>query len=83
MRQGVYRHYKGGLYTALMSAVSADNRDDRDNVVVYLSHTTGQVYVRSAKEFFERVKVAVDREHEKLVDRFEFVADSVGPPVRR
>lgn len=73
IQQGVYKHYKGGLYTVLMAAVSADNDDDRDNVVVYVSHTTGQVYTRKAEEFFGI---------SHGVPRFEFVANSVGPPVK-
>lgn len=78
LRQGVYRHYKdGGLYTVLFQAVSADNRDDHEDSVVYVSHTTGQVYTRLVSEFFGRVG-----EGRELKWRFEFVADSMGPPVR-
>ncbi len=52
MNTGVYKHYKGGYYTVLMYGMSANNGDDRDTVVIYVSHTTGQIYTRRASEFF-------------------------------
>lgn len=73
IQQGVYRHYKGGLYTVLFSAVSANNADDRDDMVVYISHTTGQAYTRKSREFFGK---------SGGVNRFEFVASTIGPPIK-
>lgn len=80
IEQGVYRHYKGGLYTVMMGARCSDNGpNEGENVVVYLSHTTGAVCTRLAKDFFGKVQVyrptddAVDG-HLEIVNRFEFVA---------
>lgn len=68
IQQGVYRHYKGGYYTVLMAARCSDNGpNEGENVVVYVSHTTGNVCTRLAKEFFERVDGMA---------RFEFVSSS-------
>lgn len=65
--QGVYRHYKGGLYTLLMLARCSDNGpNEGKNVVVYVSHTTGKVCTRLASEFFglvggDGIKLGVKR----------------------
>lgn len=84
IQQGVYRHYKGGLYTVLMVARCSDNGpNDGADVVVYVSHATGQVYTRMASEFFGRIvkELAPDNIGSMLiVDRFEFVASSLSPP---
>lgn len=70
IQQGVYRHWKGGLYTVLMAARCSDNGpNEGENVVVYVSHTTGRVCTRLAKEFFEIVGGE---------PRFTFVAHTVG-----
>jgi hypothetical protein len=69
MQPGVYRHYKGGYYTVLMTAVSADNADDRADMVVYVSHTTGQLYTRSLAEFRDCVRDG---------KRFEYVGPHLG-----
>jgi ADP-ribose pyrophosphatase YjhB (NUDIX family) len=42
-RTGNYRHYKGGLYTALGLAV---HHETRAPMVLYVSHTTGTLTVR-------------------------------------
>lgn len=75
VQQGVYRHYKGGLYTVLMAARCSDNGPrEGDDVVIYVSHTTGQVCTRFAREFFG--KVGGDG-YDANDNRFEFVAHSV------
>jgi hypothetical protein len=72
IKQGVYRHYKGGLYTVLMAARCSDNGpNEGENVVVYVSHTTGNVCTRLAKDFYGMVGG---------VERFQFVAHSIGLP---
>lgn len=74
IEQGVYQHYKGGLYTVLMAARCGDNGDNNNqNVVVYVSHSTGKVCTRLAKEFFGTVG---DK------PRFAFVAHALTPEVR-
>jgi hypothetical protein len=79
IQQGVYKHYKGGLYTVLMSAISANNKEDLPDMVVYVSHSTGQVYVRSAYEFFGKTTLITEDLPSGLsVNRFEFVASSIG-----
>lgn len=66
IQQGIYRHYKGGLYTVLMTARCSDNGpNEGQEVVVYVSHTTGNVCTRLASEFTEEVEGQ---------DRFSFVA---------
>jgi hypothetical protein len=42
--QGVFRHYKGGLYTVLFVARLSEARETE--VVVYVSHTNGSIWVR-------------------------------------
>ena len=64
----VFRHYKGGLYTVLFEAQDATNRADRDEMVVYVSHTTGKIYCRLNVEFFDLAEV-----NGKYVKRFERV----------
>ena len=53
----VVRHYKGGLYTILFQAQNATNSADRDDMVVYVSHTTGVVYVRDYAEFWGDIEI--------------------------
>jgi hypothetical protein len=55
---GVYRHYKGGFFTVLFDAVESTNARTGTRVVVYVSHTTGSVLVRTAAEFCELVRAA-------------------------
>jgi len=52
---GVYRHYKGGLYTALGVVFNSTNSADRDEMVHYISHTTGLPCVRNRSEWEESV----------------------------
>lgn len=78
MQQGVYRHYKDGLYTVIMSARCSDNGpNEGENVVVYVSHATGNVCTRLSKEFFGKVT----GESGGFINRFEFVASSLSLPV--
>ena len=69
--QGVYRHYKGGLYTVLFTARNSTNffgespvvfgdganQDTRTVMVVYFSHEKGTINVRDEKEFNEFVYI--------------------------
>lgn len=66
--QGVYQHYKGGLYTVLFLTTDADNGADRESRVVYVSLTTGRVFSRSVKEFTEKVG-------DRL--RFQYISDGL------
>lgn len=45
--QGVYQHFKGGLYRVLFCAIGADDAIN----VVYVSLDSGNTYVRSAEDF--------------------------------
>jgi hypothetical protein len=42
-RPGIYRHYKGGMYTALMLV---KHHESRTPYVLYISHTYGGANVR-------------------------------------
>lgn len=58
--QGVYRHYKGGLYRLLFIAKDSTNNSPTANedVAVYVSLSEGgRVSVRLLREFDERVAV--------------------------
>lgn len=61
----VYKHFKGGFYTVLM--VGTDERT-KEHKVVYQSHKTQTVWIRSYDEFVGYVDI--DGE---LVRRFEYV----------
>lgn len=55
-RQGIYKHYKGGLYTVLFVARNSTNGpDEGKNVVVYVSHKDGYVSSRDEGQFHEMV----------------------------
>lgn len=59
-RQGIYRHYRGGLYTVLFVARNSTNGpDEGKNVVVYVSHKDGYVSVRDEEQFHELVPAAM------------------------
>lgn len=51
----IYEHYKGGRYTLLHKAYNSTNSSDRTEMVVYVSHTTGGIFVRESTEFYEKV----------------------------
>lgn len=79
IQQGVYRHYKGGLYTVIMGARCSDNGpNEGENVVVYVSHTTGNVCTRLAKDFFGWATL----DNGNVLPRFEFVAHGFGAHVQ-
>lgn len=83
-RPGLYRHYKGGLYTAIALVT---HHETGEPMVLYCSHTYGGLRVRPLDGFETdrdgwNVRVAVDGE---LVERFEFVGElpSAIPVVER
>lgn len=51
----IYRHYKGGRYLFLMTALESTNGRDRCEVVIYVSLDNGQVNVRDKIEFHEPI----------------------------
>lgn len=55
---GLYRHYKGGMYTVLFTAWNGNNDEEREEVVVYVSHSKGTLNARKKSEFVECVEVA-------------------------
>lgn len=52
-RPGVYKHFKGGMYRVLFTAVNANNRADYDGfMVVYMPlYGNGAITCRSEREF--------------------------------
>lgn len=48
---GIYRHYKGGLYRVLFTAIMSTNDCAGKLCVVYVSLTRGTIHVRDEKEF--------------------------------
>ncbi len=54
MKLGTYRHFKGDLYEVLHVARDSENRERY--WVVYRSHKTGEVWVRSLEMFLEHVE---------------------------
>lgn len=71
---GVYKHYKGGLYTVLMTGWESTNDRHRDEVVIYVSHTTGAVNVRDLDEFDSGVEV-----NGHWIRRFEYLHPQPSP----
>lgn len=55
-RPGIYRHYKGGLYHALLVGRSSEAREEES--VVYRSLEKGSVWIRPLAMFLEDVKTA-------------------------
>lgn len=71
---GIYRHYKGGLYRVLGTAlVSTNGPDTGDRVVVYISLTYGSMHVRDEDEFREQVTVTELNGSTITCPRFMFV----------
>lgn len=73
-KPGLYRHYKGGLYTAICIVT---HHETRDPMVLYVSHTYGGLNVRPlhgmpGDEDAWSDKVEVDG---VSTPRFEFVGD--------
>jgi hypothetical protein len=54
LKSGVYQHYKGGIYEVL--AVGRHTEDETQELVIYKSVTTGDLWVRPLKIFCEIVK---------------------------
>ena len=52
IKPGRYRHYKGGIYRVLLTALDSETNKP---VVVYMNETHGSYYVRSLKEFTSNV----------------------------
>jgi hypothetical protein len=75
--QGVYRHYKGGLYRLLFVAKDSTNNSPTadEDVAVYVSlNDSGRVSVRLLREFDELVSVPCDPPAtSKHVQRFQWV----------
>ncbi len=53
-RPGIYKHFKGGLYEALLVARDSEDRDKE--FVVYRSLEKGHVWARPIAMFFEKVE---------------------------
>ena len=53
----IIRHYKGGVYTVLFRCYNANNTADREDMVCYVSHTTGKVFVRNLSEMADMVDI--------------------------
>lgn len=52
MEHGIYRHFRGGLYTVLFEAVESTNGPDEGKPkVIYVSHETGRISCRLTSEF--------------------------------
>lgn len=60
--KGMYRHYKGGIYSVLLEVVHADTGD---NQVIY-NDDKGDLWARSTEAFTAQVEV-----NGEMVDRFE------------
>ncbi|MDD5693201.1 MAG: DUF1653 domain-containing protein [Patescibacteria group bacterium] len=58
-----YRHFKGGMYELLGIG---KNSETEEEMVVYKSTETGQIWIRPKEMFFEKVEVDGQK-----VDRFE------------
>lgn len=71
---GVYRHYKGGMYTALMLVSHHDTRQD---MVVYMSHEKHSINCRPLVGWTTDPDGWNDIvEHEgRIVRRFEYVGE--------
>lgn len=52
IKPGRYRHYRGGTYRVLFTALDTDSSKP---VVVYMNETHGTYYVRTLKEFTSNV----------------------------
>lgn len=50
-KPGLYRHYKGGLYTAICLVT---HHETREPMVLYMSHTYGGLNVRPLHGYTER-----------------------------
>lgn len=71
-RPGLYRHYKGGLYSALFLVT---HHETREPMVVYTSHTYGGLNVRPLTGWQGDWDGWSDWLPEHHQHRFEFVGD--------
>ena len=69
IKPGRYKHYKGGTYQVLFTALDADTSK---SVVVYMNEVHGTYYVRTLKEFTS--KVMQDCEDGDM-PRFKYLGD--------
>ncbi len=80
-KPGIYRHYKGGLYTALGLAT---HHETRCTVVLYISHTYGGLNVRPLCGYNGDMEawndLFVDKAGETF-QRFTYVADVSDTPL--
>ena len=70
---GVYRHFKGGMYLALMLAKDSETEED---VVVYIplyykEESQTKAWVRSLEDFMGKKEL----DDGTIVDRFEFISE--------
>ncbi len=61
IQPGVYKHFRGGMYTVILIAQDSTNSRERpdgskNHIVIYVSHTNGKVFARDLDEFIELVK---------------------------
>ena len=61
---GVYKHFKGGLYTVLFGGTDVDTMTSK---VIYQSHETSKIWVRDYEEF-----VGYKVKDGKRIKRFEY-----------
>ncbi|MBU0880556.1 nucleotide exchange factor GrpE [Patescibacteria group bacterium] len=67
IKQGIYKHYKGGKYRVLYSGHNSENKEE---VVVYQSIADDKIWVRLKKMFLSQVE-----KDEKKINRFEYVSN--------
>ena len=72
-KPGVYKHFKGGMYYALMLAKDSETEED---MVVYIplyykEDSNTKAWVRSLDDFMSTKKL----DDGKVVNRFEFVSE--------
>lgn len=70
---GVYRHFKGGMYLALMLAKDSETEED---IVVYIplyykEESQTKAWVRSLEDFMGKKEL----DDGTIVDRFEFISE--------
>ncbi|MBV9169080.1 MAG: DUF1653 domain-containing protein [Chloroflexi bacterium] len=58
-KPGIYRHWKGGFYRVLFTALDSTNAHERRSLVVYVSlnRDYGSINVRDEEEFHEMTDV--------------------------
>ncbi|MBU2264197.1 nucleotide exchange factor GrpE [Patescibacteria group bacterium] len=74
IKQGIYRHYRGGKYSILYLGYNSENKEE---VVVYQSTADGKIWVRLKKNFLSQIEI-----DGKKINRFEYVGnqESENPP---